>query len=255
NRRVPRDEIDIKVREAADILEIGALLERRPSQLSGGQRQRVAMGRAIVRNPKVFLFDEPLSNLDAKLRVNMRLEIRKLQRRLAITTIYVTHDQVEAMTMADRLVVMNHGVAEHIGTPRDVYQRPATKFVAGFIGSPSMNFVIANYDEASKTIRALGAELQVPAGTQLPANRRIEVGLRPEHLRIDSDHGPIHLEVEAVEHLGVDTIIYGRTAAHEPEPIAVRVEGDYRIAAGETIRLNFEPDAIHLFDADNGLRL
>ena len=143
NRRTPRDEIDRKVREAAEILELGELLDRKPSQLSGGQRQRVAMGRAIVRNPKVFLFDEPLSNLDAKLRVNMRLEIRKLQRRLGITTVYVTHDQVEAMTMADRLVVMNAGIAEQIGTPREVYSAPATKFVAGFIGSPAMNFVAA----------------------------------------------------------------------------------------------------------------
>ncbi len=254
NRRLPRDEIERKVKEAADILEIGELLARKPSQLSGGQRQRVAMGRAIVRDPKVFLFDEPLSNLDAKLRVNMRLEIRKLQRRLGITTIYVTHDQVEAMTMADRLVVMNHGVAEHIGTPREVYQRPATRFVAGFIGSPSMNFVRASRLDSLEKVRALDTEVTLPEGMLPPASGQFELGIRPEHLRITDGDGPVEMTVEAVEHLGIDTIIYGRTNGQEREPIAVRVEGDRRVPLGQTLRLSFAPEAVHLFHASDGAR-
>ncbi len=187
NRRMPKAEIEQKVREAADILELGALLERKPSQLSGGQRQRVAMGRAIVRNPKVFLFDEPLSNLDAKLRVNMRLEIKKLQRRLGITTIYVTHDQVEAMTMADRLVVMNSGIAEQIGTPREVYKFPGTKFVAGFIGSPAMNFAPASLTPDKSALRAFGTEIPLPQGVAPERLGSVEVGIRPEHLHITTN--------------------------------------------------------------------
>src|SRR5690606_19128650 len=151
NRKTPKDEIQRRVADAAALLGIGHLLDRRPRQLSGGQRQRVAMGRAIVRKPAAFLFDEPLSNLDAKLRVQMRVEVRRLQRRLGTTSIYVTHDQVEAMTMADRLVVMNLGVAEQIGTPLDVYEKPATMFVAGFIGSPSMNFIPAKLADSGRT--------------------------------------------------------------------------------------------------------
>jgi len=255
NRRTPRDEIEKKVREAADILELGELLERKPQQLSGGQRQRVAMGRAIVRNPKVFLFDEPLSNLDAKLRVNMRLEIRKLQRRLGITTIYVTHDQVEAMTMADRLVVMNNGIAEQIGTPREVYRAPATKFVAGFIGSPAMNFVSAVTESDKKSISALGINLPIPAGSSLDGVNAIELGIRPEHLLIDDNAGDIRLTVEAVENLGNDTIIYGRTDASAREPIAIRVDGDRDFEPESTIRIALDPDKVHLFDAATHRRL
>ncbi|MGI9426064.1 MAG: sn-glycerol-3-phosphate import ATP-binding protein UgpC [Hyphomicrobiaceae bacterium] len=255
NRRVPTADIDEKVREAADILELGGLLERKPSQLSGGQRQRVAMGRAIVRNPKVFLFDEPLSNLDAKLRVNMRLEIRKLQRRLGITTIYVTHDQVEAMTMADRLVVMNAGRAEQIGTPRDVYRKPATKFVAGFIGSPAMNFVTADLNGADGNLRTLGVELPPPNGVSVAGVDTVELGIRPEHIKIEPETGPIHLQVEAVENLGVDTIIYGRSPAHEADPIAVRIEGDRSFALDEEVRVAIDPTAMHLFDQSTGRRL
>ena len=249
NRRTPKDQIESKVREAAEILELGELLDRKPSQLSGGQRQRVAMGRAIVRNPKVFLFDEPLSNLDAKLRVNMRLEIRKLQRRLGITTIYVTHDQVEAMTMADRLVVMNQGVAEQIGTPRDVYHAPATKFVAGFIGSPSMNFVTAT--RTDQGVRALGIDIPVAMPDGQDA---VELGVRPEHLKI-SDDGAIEVTVEAVENLGVDTIVYGRTAAHEAEPIALRVDGDRDFDIQALVRADLDPGTVHLFNTKTGQRL
>ena len=249
NRRTPKDEIERKVQEAAKILELGELLDRKPSQLSGGQRQRVAMGRAIVRSPKVFLFDEPLSNLDAKLRVNMRLEIRKLQRRLGITTIYVTHDQVEAMTMADRLVVMNGGIAEQIGTPREVYNKPATKFVAGFIGSPAMNFVRAV--PSGNSLKALGIEIgvSIPAGSDAA-----ELGIRPEHLKVSGD-GAIELVVEAVENLGVDTIVYGRTADKEDEPIAIRVEGDRDFDVDSTIRASLDPAHVHLFDPNTGRRL
>jgi sn-glycerol 3-phosphate transport system ATP-binding protein len=251
NRRTPRAEIVSKVQEAAEILEIGELLQRKPSQLSGGQRQRVAMGRAIVRNPKVFLFDEPLSNLDAKLRVNMRLEIRKLQRRLGITTIYVTHDQVEAMTMADRLVVMNNGVAEQVGTPRDVYNTPATKFVAGFIGSPAMNFVAAEVGPGSNSVKALGVDLPVAVGGDIG---QLELGIRPEDLKIVPD-GSIPIEVEAVENLGVDTIVYGRAKHGGSELIAVRIEGDQSFAPETMIRVGIEPGAVHLFDAGTGKRV
>ncbi len=251
NRRTPKAEIDRKVREAAEILELGELLDRKPSQLSGGQRQRVAMGRAIVRNPKVFLFDEPLSNLDAKLRVNMRLEIRKLQRRLGITTIYVTHDQVEAMTMADRLVVMNGGVAEQIGTPRDVYNAPATKFVAGFIGSPSMNFVAADVINGGQGVRALGVEFAAQATSN---DDRVELGIRPEHLRFN-DNGAVEITVEAVENLGVDTIVYGRTAANEVDPIAVRIGGDRDFEVGSVIRVDVDPNEVHLFMSNDGRRI
>ena len=255
NRRTPRDEIDRKVREAADILELGELLERKPSQLSGGQRQRVAMGRAIVRNPKVFLFDEPLSNLDAKLRVNMRLEIRKLQRRLGITTVYVTHDQVEAMTMADRLVVMNGGIAEQIGTPREVYRAPATKFVAGFIGSPAMNFARAVPSGDRRSITAFGVDLPVPDGSSIDGVDAIDLGVRPEHLKIEPDTGTVQLIVDAVENLGNDTIVYGRTDAADSETIAIRVDGDRDFERDSTIRIGLDPGAVHLFDADTHKRL
>ncbi|MGI9525145.1 MAG: sn-glycerol-3-phosphate ABC transporter ATP-binding protein UgpC [Hyphomicrobiaceae bacterium] len=248
NRRVPRNEIEHKVREAAEILELGELLERKPSQLSGGQRQRVAMGRAIVRSPKVFLFDEPLSNLDAKLRVNMRLEIRKLQRRLGITTIYVTHDQVEAMTMADRLVVMNAGVAEQIGTPRDIYNAPATKFVASFIGSPSMNFVAAERGSDGSSVRTLGIELDV---TPLSGHGPIELGIRPEHLEIKDD-GEIVVVVEAVENLGVDTIVYGRATANGNEPIVIRVTGDRDFETGSLVRVAIAANDVRLFNPQTG---
>jgi len=255
NRRVPRDEIETKVQEAASILELDGLLERKPSQLSGGQRQRVAMGRAIVRNPKVFLFDEPLSNLDAKLRVNMRLEIRKLQRRLGITTIYVTHDQVEAMTMADRLVVMNDGIADQIGTPRDVYHAPATKFVAGFIGSPAMNFVAAKPSKNGQSVAAFGIDIAIPVGSSLDGTGSVELGVRPEHLKVDPEAGPIQITVEAVENLGVDTIVYGRTPAHEREPVAVRITGDLQFEIETTIRVRLDPESVHLFDRNSGHRI
>ena len=205
-RGMPKDEIDSRVRKAAKTLELGALLERRPRQLSGGQRQRVAMGRAIVREPAVFLFDEPLSNLDAKLRVQMRLEIKRLQRELAVTSIYVTHDQIEAMTMADRLIVMNAGVADQIGTPMDVYDRPASVFVAGFIGSPSMNFLAAKVGQDGRSVDLAGTgtpgvSLPLARPTSAPAGTAVALGIRPEHLHPAAD-GPLAVRRRAGRAVG-----------------------------------------------------
>src|SRR5437868_8770016 len=198
NRGMPKPEIDTRVQEAARILEIGPMLERKPRQLSGGQRQRVAMGRAIVRQPKVFLFDEPLSNLDAKLRIAMRVEIPKLQRRLRTTSIYVTHDQLEAMTLADILVVMNGGQVEQIGNPLDIYQQPKTTFVASFIGAPPMNLMPLQSDELK---------------SQLPASEAGILGIRPEDFVISSENVAggvaLNLTVEAIEKVGAETFIYG----------------------------------------------
>src|SRR3569833_750431 len=198
-RGLAKGDIDTRVRKAAKILELEKLLERLPRQLSGGQRQRVALGRAIVREPAVFLFDEPLSNLDAKLRVQMRLEIKRLQRELAVTSIYVTHDQVEAMTLADRLIVMNGGVAEQIGTPMDVYDRPASVFVAGFIGSPAMNFLAAKVGADAKSVDlvATGAKavsLPLAVTTAAAPGAPVALGLRPERL-LPSGDGPLEFEI------------------------------------------------------------
>lgn len=218
-KRVPAEEIERRVTETAKLLHLEEFLERKPRQLSGGQRQRVAMGRAIVREPAVFLFDEPLSNLDAKLRVRMRLEIKKLQRRLGVTSLYVTHDQVEAMTMADRLVVMNGGVAEQIGQPMELYSSPETMFVAGFIGSPSMNFVKGTAENGS--LRFGGKSWDLPAGAPLPHS--VVVGIRPEHFRFDGPPAQgIHLNVDLVEPLGADHLVHGRFEGHDEE-IAIRV--------------------------------
>src|SRR6188768_1104249 len=208
NRRMPEPEIDTRVQEAARILELTSMLDRKPKQLSGGQRQRVAMGRAIVRQPKVFLFDEPLSNLDAKLRIAMRVEIRKLQRRLATTAIYVTHDQLEAMTLAHRMIVMNAGVAEQIGSPMDVYEDPATRFVAGFIGSPSMNFLAGKGAGAGKIALEHGGIVRYANG-QVETGRDVVVGIRPEHLTAaDPADAMFAGTVEMVEQLGADTLVH-----------------------------------------------
>src|SRR5512139_1262139 len=195
-RRMAAADIEARVKRAAEILELGPYLDRKPRALSGGQRQRVAMGRAIVREPAVFLFDEPLSNLDAKLRVQMRLEIKRLQRELGVTSIYVTHDQVEAMTLADRLIVMNAGVADQIGTPMDVYDRPASVFVAGFIGSPAMNFLAAKVGQDRKSVDLAGTgansavSLPLAQPTSAPVGTAVALGVRPEHLHPAPD-GPL----------------------------------------------------------------
>jgi sn-glycerol 3-phosphate transport system ATP-binding protein len=255
NRRMPEAEIDTRVNEAAKILELGALLQRKPRQLSGGQRQRVAMGRAIVRQPKVFLFDEPLSNLDAKLRIAMRVEIRKLQRRLKTTSIYVTHDQLEAMTLADILVVMNGGQVEQLGNPLDIYQKPATTFVASFIGAPPMNLM----------------PLRDAGGFQATASDGI-LGVRPEDLVISGDApaGGLALEltVEAIERVGAETYVYGlrsqpgdaptvsaKPGELPPGEVIVRLPGTSAPAIGHRIRATAPREKLHLFSADGRSRI
>jgi sn-glycerol 3-phosphate transport system ATP-binding protein len=257
-RKVSKEDIDQRVRKAARMLELEKLLQRLPRQLSGGQRQRVAMGRALVREPAVFLFDEPLSNLDAKLRVQMRLEIKRLQRELAVTSIYVTHDQVEAMTLADRLIVMNAGVADQIGTPMDVYDKPASIFVAGFIGSPAMNFLAAKVGEGGRSIELSGAGgralvLPLPKPISAAPGTPVTAGLRPEHLAPDAE-GKIELEVEMAEPLGADTLLHGRFgAAHEL--MTVRADGHVRADPGEKRFFSIDPARVHLFDPQSGRRL
>ncbi len=248
---LPKAEIRQRVDQAATLLQLDGLLERKPRQLSGGQRQRVAMGRAIVRQPAVFLFDEPLSNLDAKLRVQMRLEIKQLQRRLATTALYVTHDQVEAMTLADLLIVMHAGVAEQIGPPLAIYEKPATVFVAGFIGSPAMNFLPATVEGASLTLE--GGAVVPAAGLPLAplAGRQVTLGIRPEHL---SSGGPLSLGVELVETLGADTLAHGRLNGGGPL-VAARLPGGTPVAIGDVLQLGAAPEALHLFDAESGKRL
>jgi sn-glycerol 3-phosphate transport system ATP-binding protein len=261
NRGMAKPDIDVRVREAAKTLELTTMLERKPRQLSGGQRQRVAMGRAIVRQPKVFLFDEPLSNLDAKLRVAMRVEIRKLQRRLKTTSIYVTHDQLEAMTLADILVVMNGGQVEQIGSPLDIYRKPATTFVASFIGAPPMNLIKLGGDE----IRA-----QFAGDSRSAAVAGI-LGVRPEDLTISNDapaDGGIALDltVDAIERVGAETFVYGTRARAEkavsampgelPEgEIIVRIPGQDAPAIGVSIRATAPRDKLHLFSADGRKRI
>ena len=256
NRRTPKDEIARRVADASKILQLDGMLDRRPNQLSGGQRQRVAMGRAIVREPEVFLFDEPLSNLDAKLRVQMRLEIKRLQRDLGTTSLYVTHDQVEAMTLADRLIVMNAGVAEQIGSPLDVYEEPATVFVAGFIGSPAMNFLPGTVtgDGRGVDLDGSGQTLPVPP----PASSdNITVGIRPEHLEpVARDGATLELTVDLVEALGADSLVHGQLAGGgHGTPLTVRVDGARRIEAGETLALAVAPERVHFFEVGTGHRL
>ena len=257
-RKLTKADIDARVRKAAKILELEPLLQRRPRQLSGGQRQRVAMGRAIVREPAVFLFDEPLSNLDAKLRVQMRLEIKRLQRELAVTSIYVTHDQVEAMTLADRLIVMNAGVADQIGTPMDVYDKPASVFVAGFIGSPAMNFLAAKVGANGRSVELAGIgdtriSMQLLSTVPAAAGSPVTVGLRPEHF-VPTDHGALELEVDLAEPLGADTLLHGRFG-HARELVTVRLPGNVPAKPGEKRRYAVSPERLHLFDAQTGKRL
>jgi len=249
-----RAEIAIRVKEAARILELGGLLERRPRELSGGQRQRVAMGRAMVRDPAVFLFDEPLSNLDAKLRVQMRLELQQLHQRLNTTSLYVTHDQVEAMTLAQRVVVMQAGVVEQLGTPVEVYERPATRFVASFIGSPAMNLLDGQ-------VNAAGSHCELPGGLALPlgagyrhlAGRPVCLGIRPEHLQPCS--GPeqgLPLVVQTLEILGADNLAHGRWGEQR---VVVRLPHQQRPAPGSLLHLWAPEEHLHLFDTGSGQRL
>jgi multiple sugar transport system ATP-binding protein len=230
NLKVPRKEVEERVRRGAEMLDLTPLLKRKPKQLSGGQRQRVALGRAIVREPAAFLMDEPLSNLDAQLRVNTRAEILKLQRGLGTTTVYVTHDQVEAMTMGDRIAVMNFGVLQQVGPPQELYERPTNVFVAGFIGSPAMNLV--------------PAPLVGAGGSNLIA------GFRPEHLRVDGAGGSeisFGAKVEVIEYLGNEKLVH---ASREGTPLTALLPVEEAVSEGEDITFEVRPDKLHLFDAE-----
>ena len=253
NRRMARPEIDRRVREAAGILGLAELLERKPRQLSGGQRQRVAMGRCIVREPQAFLFDEPLSNLDAKLRVAMRLELKQLQNRLATTGVYVTHDQVEAMTLGDRLVVLNAGRIEQLGPPLEVYRRPASRFVAGFIGSPAMNFLEARVTADGTAVEVGPTRLTLARPHPGEAGKPVVVGLRPEHLRPSSKGNGLPLRVQGTEALGADTVVHG----HLPSgaPLSARLDGDRLPHPGDQLSVEVEPGNVHLFSTVDGRRL
>ncbi len=244
NRKIAREAIDAKVAEASAMLNLDAYLESKPSQLSGGQRQRVAMGRAIVRDPALFLFDEPLSNLDAKLRNQMRIEIKALQRRLGVTSVYVTHDQVEAMTMADRIIVMNGGRIEQIGTPDEVYRTPATTFVASFMGAPPMNLL----DCVAKAgmVRFGEAQIALPRPVEGP----VTVGIRPEDLVPDPE-GTLGVNVELIEELGAHRLLHARLGTEE---VTVHVAKDHVVTTGP-LRLSIKDGGVSLFDAETGRRL
>jgi multiple sugar transport system ATP-binding protein len=252
----PRAAVDERVRKAADILGLEALLERFPRQLSGGQRQRVAMGRCIVRDPQVFLFDEPLSNLDAKLRVQMRTEIKELHQRLQTTSIYVTHDQIEAMTMADKIVVMRDGRVEQTGSPLELYDHPVNQFVAGFIGSPAMNFLPGVLRRADGSARVeFGDGLWLPAPPHATAARdgqQVLYGTRPEHMQLANGEDGVATEVVVVEPTGADTQVFTKLAGVEITSV-FRERHDFR--PGEVIRLRPDPARAHLFDAASGVRL
>jgi multiple sugar transport system ATP-binding protein len=255
-RKFERSEIEKRVRQAAEILGIQALLERRPRQLSGGQRQRVALGRAIVRHPRVFLFDEPLSNLDAKLRVQMRVELKRLHHRLETTAIYVTHDQVEAMTLGDRVVVMKDGLVQQVGEPLELYGRPANRFVASFIGSPAMNFADVTVTNTGEGLWAEspGLRIRVPASKVDVLHRhtgqKIVLGIRPEALRVangaDASDYAFDSNVEVVEPLGNEILIDVRAGSHA---LVARVDPATRVKVHETLRLALDPERLHFFDA------
>ncbi|MBQ0944202.1 sn-glycerol-3-phosphate import ATP-binding protein UgpC [Ideonella sp. 4Y16] len=243
----PKAEIDERVRKAAGILELGHLLERRPRELSGGQRQRVAMGRAIVRQPQVFLFDEPLSNLDAKLRAQTRLEIQKLHRELGITSLFVTHDQVEAMTLAQRMIVMNGGRMEQFGTPEAVYSRPASTFVAGFIGSPPMNLL--DGEAAGTAFSHQGQSVALPAAA--PRAGALVLGLRPEHARIDPAGWP--MQVQTVEMLGAERLVHGQVLG---QGFTLRIDSTLPAPqAGQTLGVSADAAHLHWFDPGSRQRV
>jgi sn-glycerol 3-phosphate transport system ATP-binding protein len=251
-RGLAKTDIAERVGRAAGILELEPLLARTPRQLSGGQRQRVAMGRAIVREPAVFLFDEPLSNLDAKLRVQMRFEIQKLHRRLATTSLYVTHDQVEAMTLAQRMIVMNAGRAEQIGSPMEVYENPQTLFVAGFIGSPSMNFLPGQANGDGRIVLANGGEARTSRAA-LESGRSVTVGIRPEHLTAcDERDAVVSGPVEMVEQLGADALVH---VAHGKNTVIARVSHGTSPDVGSTFCVTADPARVFAFDAASGARL
>jgi multiple sugar transport system ATP-binding protein len=260
-RKLSRADIDARVASAAEILGLTDLLDRKPRQLSGGQRQRVAVGRAIVRQPAVFLFDEPLSNLDAKLRIQMRAEITGLQQRLRTTTIYVTHDQVEAMTMGHRIAVLDRGELQQVGTPLELYERPANLFTARFIGTPPMNILQATVGAGGATLRIGSSEVPVPERlrpiTRDRAGAAVHAGIRPEHLDLvppepERALPTVPLKVELVETLGHETLVHGLLGA---DPVAAKLDPHARVARGDVIALQVALENLHLFDAATGRRL
>ena len=246
NRGISKQEIEDKVNEVAKLLEIDQYLSRKPSMLSGGQRQRVAMGRAIVRNPKIFLFDEPLSNLDAKLRNQMRLEIKKLQRQMDVTSIFVTHDQTEAMTLGDRIVVINNGIVEQVGTPKDIYSKPNTKFVAEFIGSPQMNIFNCKIDNGIAKIDNNSINLDKSINVD-----DASIGVRPDDIQI-SNSGSISCKASLVEYLGSDMIIYSSIGDQE---FSCKLSSKIDVKAGDEFKFNIQPSLVHVFDNSSGKRL
>jgi sn-glycerol 3-phosphate transport system ATP-binding protein len=256
-QRRPKADIDARVQRAAETLELASLLKRRPRELSGGQRQRVAMGRAIVREPAVFLFDEPLSNLDAKLRVQMRSELQALHQRLLTTTLYVTHDQVEAMTLAQRMLVMNAGRTEQIGAPLEVYSRPASTFVAGFIGSPPMNLIPGRIAEEGKSLAGDG-DVQVRLPVPLPAldGRNVLLGVRPEHLETcEPGLALMSPDIDFIELLGSDSLVYGHLGTNKQGTrVAARLHTSVVAKEGH-LPLRYAPEHMHLFDPASGKRL
>jgi multiple sugar transport system ATP-binding protein len=255
NIGTPKADIDKRVNEAAKLLRLDTLLQRKPTQLSGGQRQRVAIGRSIVREPKIFLFDEPLSNLDAELRVSMRGEISALHRRLAATSIYVTHDQVEAMTMADKIVVLRLGRIEQVGAPLDLYNRPANLFVAGFIGSPQMNFVAVTAAADGSVAPAFGGSVRVPDVRAVEAGTPLTLGVRPEHLSLQPLPGALALPitVSQVEQLGGLSLVYG-SLPDSPTRVTLQSPGQVRTAVGDTLTAYAPADSCHLFATDEAAK-
>ena len=250
-KKASKEEIDKKVKDVAKVLEIEDYLERYPRQLSGGQRQRVAMGRAIVRNPKVFLFDEPLSNLDAKLRVQMRTQIKLLHARLKTTLVYVTHDQVEAMTMADKIVVMNEGLVEQTGAPLDLYDKPVNIFVAGFIGSPSMNLFNASINSNSINLGSAGS-IPITRNTTSENNLDITLGIRPSHMDISKNGEGLKFQIDVIEPTGADSLVYGKINDTE---CCVQTSERLNLKSGEIIHILPNEDNLHFFDNQSNERI
>jgi multiple sugar transport system ATP-binding protein len=257
--RVPKDEIARRIKAAAELLHIEPLMKRRPSELSGGQRQRVAIGRALVRETHVFLFDEPLSNLDAALRTELRVELKRLHRDLGNSTmIYVTHDQIEALTLADRIAVMHAGVIQQLDVPRNIYHRPANRFVAGFVGSPAMNFRTGRFRVEDGEPWFEHEDLRQPLsgydfGGDPKPDQPVVLGIRPEHVNLKPNGGMVHTATaDLIEPMGAETLVWTRVAG---EPFSVRLEGEASIERGDDMRLGFPADRLNLFDAQSGVRL
>jgi multiple sugar transport system ATP-binding protein len=259
-RKTPKDEIERRVREAAAMLSCENLLDRKPRELSGGQRQRVALGRAIVREPAVFLMDEPLSNLDAKLRVQTRAEIARLHQRLGTTTVYVTHDQVEAMTMGQRIAVMSEARLQQVGSPQELYDHPDNRFVAGFIGSPSMNFLEVDVTRTGDAVQLKGDGIDIPlpdrymAGFQRFSGDKLTVGVRPEHLdvQVAPPSGSLSGNADVVEYLGNEELIHFSVGGHD---IVALIGSEHRVKPGDDLTLNISLEKVHLFDPESTLAL